>query len=98
MKSLLDKTKVEVVKVDVVTAELTQIDGLFVYTDSQPHQKYELLGILTITFALQGQYTDIRNSFIVECKEKYPDADGLILSLDSGSTDVATVIKFINND
>lgn len=76
------------------TSTLIPVDGLFVYTDSKPTQDYEILGVLDITFSLAVQYSDIRNKFIEKCLEDYPTADGLILTLNSGSTDTATVIKF----
>jgi len=83
------------VKGNQPTSIMIPVDGLFVYTDCEPNQKYDILSELTSTFSLRVQYDDVRDNFINETQRKYPDADGLILNLKAGRTDKATVIKFI---
>jgi len=77
------------------TAEVTTIQNLKVFTDSQPVMEYEYLGTISgSNIALSGQYEPIRNALIKKAKKEYPQAEGIILHLVNGGTDKADVIKF----
>lgn len=77
------------------TAEAQQIQGIYIFTDSKPVSEYDYKGSVKIKMSFSGaQYSDIRDKFIEKMKKEFPDADGLILSLQSGGTDVADAIKF----
>lgn len=77
------------------TAEVEQMEGLFIFVDSKPVQEYEFLGTEKITIGLgSGQYTDIRNKLIKKVKKEYPTADGVLIHFSNGGTDKADAIKF----
>ena len=79
------------------TAEVEQYQGIYVFSDSKPVNEYEYLG--TVQRNTRGfgssQYADVRDGLIKKTKSKYPEADGMILILKSGSADRADVIKII---
>lgn len=77
------------------TAEVSQIEGLYVFTDSKPVAEYEYLGTVKNNLSLRGsQYTSIRNKLISKAKKEYPNADAVIMSFSAGGTDKADVVKF----
>lgn len=76
------------------TAEVSQVQGLYIFTDSTPVSEYEYLGTVNASIGMSGQYTDVKNSLIKKTKKEYADADGIIIYLVTGSTDKADVIKF----
>lgn len=82
------------------SAIVNQYEGIYIYTDSKPSQEYEYLGTvkpldraLLVLGVSDSQYTSIRDKLIKSAKKKYPNSDGLILSLTSSSIDKADVIK-----
>ena len=75
------------------TAEVNKIDGLNVFTDCTPVLPYDSIGTLEISFILDTQYESIRSSFIKKAKNKFPNADGLILNLNKKGLDKCVVIK-----
>ncbi|MFM2292697.1 MAG: hypothetical protein RIS29_2510 [Bacteroidota bacterium] len=78
------------------TAEVNQIQGLYVFTDSTPVMEYEYVGTVSgnaISFG-SGQYEPVRNSILKKTKQKFPEADGVILHLLNGGIDKADAIKF----
>jgi hypothetical protein len=74
------------------TAEVNQIEGLYIFTDSKPLTPYDSLGSLEIGFVSDTQYESIRSSLIKKAKNKFPYADGLILKLDKKGVDHCVVI------
>ena len=64
------------------TATVNQIDGLYIFTDSKPLSKYEVLGEVKLSFAStnNGSYKDAKNRLIEMCRDKYPNAQGLIIN------------------
>lgn len=79
------------------TAEVEQIQGLYVFIDSKPVLEYDYLGTINGTGgrgALNPQYTVIRDAILKRAKKDYPAADGIILHLNAGGKDRADVIKF----
>ena len=64
------------------TAQVNQIEGFYIFTDSRPVMPYDSLGIVEIGFITDTQYESIRNNLIKRTKTKFPNADGLILKLD----------------
>lgn len=78
------------------TAEVEQMQGLYIFSDSKPVKEYEYLGSVKSNTGGFGspQYTGVRDRLIKNAKKKYPNGEGLILNLKTGSADLADVIKF----
>lgn len=77
------------------TAEVEQLQGLYIFVDSKPVLEYEYIGTVKSTFSLGGsQYTDVRDRIIKKAKKDYPQADAIIISFKAGGTDRADAIKF----
>ena len=77
------------------TAEVEQYQGLYIFVDGKPVTEYEYMGSVKTTFSLgDSQYSGIRDKLIKRTKDKYPNADGIIITFSSSSSDVADAIKF----
>jgi hypothetical protein len=78
---------------DTNKAEVNQVQGIFIFTDSKPVADYTYLGTIKSSFvSLNPQYTNIRDRLISKLKEKFPQANGAILSFNSGGADKADAI------
>ena len=77
-------------------AVVNQQNGLYIYSDCVPLKSYKFLGEVKSNTGGFGsaQYSDVKVRLIKKAKEKYPDANGIILRLTSGAADRADVIKF----
>jgi len=77
-------------------AEVNELQGVKIFTDSRPVAEYTYLGTIKLTLAFtSGQYEPIRDLLIKKARKKYGNSfDGLILELRDGGTDKADVIKF----
>ncbi len=76
------------------TAEVSMIEGFYIFMDSKPIMPYESLGDADLGFVSGTQYESIRTSLIKRARKKYPTADGLILNLNKKGLDKCNVIKF----
>jgi hypothetical protein len=76
------------------TAEVEQMQGLYIFTDSRPVMEYEYLGTVKTVLTWDPQYQGVRNKFIKKARKKFPKADGLILHFKSGGFDRCDVIGF----
>jgi hypothetical protein len=77
------------------TADVDQIQGLYIFVDSKPVMDYEYLGTVKSTVSLgDGQYTGVRDRIIKKAKKDYPEADGIIITFKTGGTDKGDAIKF----
>ena len=77
------------------TAEVNQVEGLYIYTDCKPVQEYIYLGSVKSTGSLNNpQYTNVRDYLIKKAHKEYENADAVILSLNAGGQDVCDVIRF----
>ncbi len=76
------------------SAEVVEIEDLYIFTDSRPVLEYDTLGTVELTFVLDTQYESIRNNFIKKAKSKFPDADALIMNFNAKGIDKCEVIKF----
>lgn len=74
------------------TAKVNKINGLYIFTDSQPIAPYDSLGTVDIGFITGTQYEQIRNNLIKRAKAKFPNANGLIMKFDKKGIDKCTVI------
>ncbi len=63
-------------------AEVNQVNGLFIFSDSKPIAKYTYIGTIRNNgISLNPKYTNVRDKMINKLKEKYPEANGVILFL-----------------
>lgn len=76
------------------TAEVEQMEGVYLFVDSKPVTEYEYLGTVKISFAWDSQYTGVRDKLIKKGKKDFPNADGFILQFKSGGQDKCDAIKF----
>ncbi|MBL7789033.1 MAG: hypothetical protein JNL75_04275 [Chitinophagales bacterium] len=78
------------------TAEVEQIEGFYVFTDSRPIMPYDTLGRVEIGFLVVTEYCPTRNNLIQRARRKYKDGDGIFIHYSTKflSLDYATVIKF----
>lgn len=74
------------------TADVNQIDGLYIFTDSKPVNLYDSLGTVEIGFVKDTQYESIRSSLIIKAKRKFPYADGVLLNFNKKGVDNCVVI------
>ena len=75
------------------TAEVNKIEGFYIFTDSQPVMPYDSIGTLEIGFITDTQYESIRGSLITKARNKFPNADGLIMKFDKKGVDKCIVIR-----
>lgn len=78
-------------------AKVQKTDGIYVFTDSEPVNDYEVLDRVKSSIGLSSSYTSVKNKLIRKALKEYPDADGVILTMVTGGTDKATIIKFKKN-
>lgn len=80
---------------DKAKAEVNQLQGVYVFTDSKPIKEYDYLGTVKNTFTMgSGQYQPLRDKLIKKLKKDFPTADGAIFYFNNGSTDRCDAIKF----
>ena len=75
------------------TAEVNKIKGFYIFTDSKPVMPYDSIGTLEIGFITDTQYESIRGSLIKKARNKFPNADGLIMKFDKKGVDKCIVIR-----
>ena len=68
------------------TAEVIQVQDLFIFTDSRPALPFDSLGTVEIGFITGTQYETIRDNLIKRTKIQFPNADGIILKFDKKIT------------
>ena len=76
------------------TAEVSKIEGFYIFMDSRPIMPYDSLRDADLGFVSGTQYEDIKTNLIKRARKKYPTADGLILNLNKNGLDKCNVIKF----
>lgn len=76
-------------------ASVNQIEGLYVFTDSEPLAETEYLGTVKNIISLGSpQYTNIRDKLVRKAKKDFPDCDAVILRFTTGGSDKADAVKF----
>lgn len=78
------------------TAIVNEYQGLYIFVESKPVSKFEKIGYIKFDkfWATDNSFTNMRDRFTQKCKEKYPNADGIILYLTDEKNYAADVIKF----
>lgn len=75
-------------------AEVNQVQGILIFTDSKPLQEYTYLGtVKAYRIVGSSQYQPVRDYLIKKIRKDYPAANGAIFHLTSGGTDHADAIK-----
>lgn len=79
------------------TATVNQVQGMYVFVDSSPSAEYEYLGTVQTNKKAKisnPQYQIVRDYLLMVAKEKYPNADGIVIHFSPADWDKADVIKF----
>ena len=78
------------------TAEVEQIEGIYIFTDCKPINEYIYMGTVKGPSVSAGssQYTNVRDNLIRRAKKEYPTAQGLIFTFVTGGIDKCDAIKF----
>jgi hypothetical protein len=79
---------------NISTAEVSKIEGFYIFTDSKPVMPYDSLGVVELGFVNGTQYESIRANLVKRARKKYADADGLILYLNKKDIDKCLVVRF----
>lgn len=78
-------------------AQVSKINGLYIFSDSKPVSAHKELGKVSTSFFVSStHYEKIRDNLIKRTKQKYPQAEGIILKLSNRSVDSCVAIIFIN--
>ncbi len=77
------------------TAEVNQVQGFYLFVESEPVKAYKYLGTVGKSMSLfgSGQYTDMRDKLIKKAKRNFPNANGLIFHFKDGGRDKVDVIQ-----
>jgi len=86
-------------------ARVDKVNGVYVFNDCTPLADYEVIGEIecsgyqdpTITTS-HGQYTPVRDNMLRNAKRANYDTEGVILKLVNGGVDMATIIRFKNQE
>jgi hypothetical protein len=74
------------------TAEVNQLEGIYIFTDSKPIKEYEVLGSIKVGFAMGSEkYAACRDRLISKAKKEYPAAQAIIVQ---DGLEKADVLKF----
>lgn len=88
------KLKDENQETSKANAQVSIIDGVFIFTDSKPLSSYEELGVVELYFSGDTQYQSIRDNLIKKARKKYPEAEGLIFDFNKKGIDKCIAIQF----
>lgn len=75
------------------TGEVNRVVGLYVFMDCNPVLPYETLGEIKGKWHDSG-YEEIKKSLAINAKEKYPEAEAIIIYKTSGINSRGEAIKF----
>ncbi len=76
------------------TAEVEQIQGLYIFLKSKPVMEYEVIGSEKTTVALKGNPQELLNIALKKAKKDYQNAEGIIFT--NEDMDRYDYIKFKN--
>jgi hypothetical protein len=91
--SILLAFTIENFKPNSSTAEVNKIEGFYIFTDCKPVIQYDSLGTIEIGFIADTQYESIRANFIKKARNKFPNANGLLLKFNKKGVDKCVVIR-----
>jgi hypothetical protein len=79
------------------SAEVNEVAGIYIFSDSKPLMEYEVIGEVGLAFATTQSpaHSNLREVFVKKLKDKYPTGEALIFKNDPyGGTHKADVIVF----
>jgi hypothetical protein len=83
--------KKDIYEVRKSSAEVEQEEGVYIFYRSKPIAEYEYLGTYKIGMVWDDKPRLLFNKLVRKTKEKFPNADGIIIDNDMGKCDA---IKF----
>ena len=75
-------------------ARVTQVNGLYVFTDCIPTNQFDSIGSVGLGFISGTQYDNIKTNLIKRTIKQFPEAEGLILKLKKNGLDYGIPIVF----
>ena len=78
----------------LASARVTQVDGLYIFTDCLPTNQFDSIGSVGLGFISGTQYENIKTNLIKRTKKQFPEAEGLILKLKKNGLDYGIPIVF----
>lgn len=93
-KAIILKFKEGVEKDKQSLSRANKVQGLYIFTDCDPVNEYEVVERESVTFVLKADYQSIRDRLIKKALKDVPDADGIIFTFSNTGSDKAAVIKF----
>lgn len=78
----------------LASARVTQVDGLYIFTDCLPINQFDSIGTVDLGFISGTQYDNIKTNLIKRTKKQFPEAEGLILKLKKNGLDYGIPIVF----
>ena len=76
------------------TAEVNNVAGFYIFTDSKPIAPHDILGEVDLGFVSGTQYENIKTNLLKRARKMYPNGNGVILILNKNGMDKCQVIKF----
>jgi hypothetical protein len=81
-------------KENLALARANKVNGLYIFTDCEPINEYEIVDRESNVMAWSSQYQAIRDKLVRKAVKDQPSASGVILTFSTGGVDKASVIKF----
>jgi hypothetical protein len=78
----------------LASARVTQLDGLYIFTDCLPTNQFDSIGSVGLGFISGTQYDNIKTNLIKRTKKQFPEAEGIILKLKKNGLDYGIPIVF----
>lgn len=82
----------DMMEVKITTADVEQMNGLYVFIHSKPVKPYETLGTYAPKVVWSDESNKLINHMVTKGKEKFPEATAIIFTSDDLGT--ADLIKF----
>ncbi|MBP5503537.1 MAG: hypothetical protein J6Y24_12185 [Bacteroidales bacterium] len=93
-KAIVIKFKDGQEKDNLGLARANKVNGLYVFTDCEPVNEYEIVDREGAAIGWSSEYQAVRDKLVKKAVKDVPDAAGVILTFSTGGIDRAAVIKF----
>ena len=93
-KAIVIKFKDGQEKDNLGLARANKVNGLYVFTDCEPVNEYEIVDREGVAIGWSSEYQAVRDKLVKKAVKDVPDAAGVILTFSTGGIDRAAVIKF----
>lgn len=88
----------EEIKIKNSTAEVSQVQGLYIFVKCKPVKEYEYLGTVKGAFVGSAEFDKLMEGVIKKAKKKFPEANALIFDGMIARTDNTSVSVVIIKD